>query len=201
MGGWGVRSREAPEDGVAGNTGGSVTGGGGARRASVAGAWNARALSTRDEKRRRLFFRRSATLARSLGSVVAARGLERLRRVTTAKGPGINLPSLVALGLGALPRALRVCLCRSASSAARSSSRSRAERQKIGHATSTSRQRNSPEFEFESFRFAKSCRVGGSRGRDSIFFTRGQSENFDRVRRPRSAIFLFSDAGQDDDDE
>lgn len=44
MGGWGVRSREAPEDGVAGNTGGSVTRGGGARRASVAGAWNARAL-------------------------------------------------------------------------------------------------------------------------------------------------------------
>lgn len=91
-------------------------------------AHGTRALSsTRDEKRRRLFFRRSATLARSLGSVVAARGLERLRRVTTAKGPGINLPSLVALGLGALPRALRVCLCRSASSAARSSSRSRAE--------------------------------------------------------------------------
>ena len=39
-----MRSREEPEDGVAGNTGGSVTGGGGARRASVAGAWNARAL-------------------------------------------------------------------------------------------------------------------------------------------------------------
>lgn len=162
-------------------------------------AHGTRALSsTRDEKRRRLFFRRSATLARSLGSVVAARGLERLRRVTTAKGPGINLPSLVALGLGALPRALRVCLCRSASSAARSSSRSRAERQKIGHATSTSRQRNSPEFEFESFRFAKSCRVGGSRGRDSIFFTRVGSLKIstafgDRVRR-----YLFSDAGQDE---
>jgi len=158
-------------------------------------AHGTRALSsTRDEKRRRLFFRRSATLARSLGSVVAARGLERLRRVTTAKGPGINLPSLVALGLGALPRALRVCLCRSASSAARSSSRSRAERQKIGHATSTSRQRNSPEFEFESFRFAKS--VSGWRkpwtGFDFLH-TCGQSENFDRVRR-----YLFSDAGQDE---
>ena len=158
-------------------------------------AHGTRALSsTRDEKRRRLFFRRSATLARSLGSVVAARGLERLRRVTTAKGPGINLPSLVALGLGALPRALRVCLCRSASSAARSSSRSRAENRTRDEPTT----RNSPEFEFESFRFAKSCRVGGSRGRDSIFFTRVGSLNIstafgDRVRR-----YLFSDAGQEE---
>ena len=134
MGGWGVRSREAPEDGVAGNTGGSVTGGGGARRASVAGAWNARALVDARRKAPTSLFPPKRNPREISGF-----GRRRARVGTPAAGDdGEGTGNKPTLARGPWPRCASACAARVLVPRRRAPPRAllRARGQKIGHATS-----------------------------------------------------------------